>query len=105
MGYSTLNAVKERLGIDPADTTQDTVLTNKIAAADAIIDNVLQAYTDVPLASPPQLIQDISADLAAALYREDRGPPEAGGAFRQRAEKALEAYITQTYRQVGFEKT
>jgi len=102
MGYATVEMVKERLGIDPSDTSRDQVIEAKIASADAYIDNRLKPYVEVPLAEPPQLIRDVSADLAAALFEEDRlagggGDPSKIHVWRRRALEALEAYIEVNY--------
>ena len=105
MGYSTIQMVKERLGIPETNTEYDQVLENKIEAADSLIDNRLKRYTKVPLENPPKIIAEISADLAAALFREDQAPPNESNVFRGRAEKALEAYIRETYLHIGFTKT
>ncbi len=105
LAYSTLQMVKERLGIPETNTEYDQVLENKIEAADSLIDNRLKRYTKVPLENPPKIIAEISADLAAALFREDQAPPGEPNVFRERAEKALERYIQETYLHIGFTKT
>ena len=97
--------VKERLNIPETNTEHDQTLTNKIIAADALINSRLQRYTKVPLEDVPQIIAEISADLAAALFREDQAPPNERSIFRERAEKALEKYIQETYLYTGFSKT
>ncbi|RLI24424.1 MAG: hypothetical protein DRO52_05575 [Candidatus Hecatellales archaeon] len=102
MGYASLEMVKERLGLDPSDTSRDEVLQAKIASADAFIDNLLKPYVEVPLANPPQMVRDASADLAAALFEEDRlagggGSQDKIHVWRRRALEALEAYIRETF--------
>lgn len=96
MAYSTLTTVKERL---PGHTgsQDDTELTNCITAADAIIDNALQNYVSVPLSSPPQIIKDISADLAAGIFRERRAPPDEKNTLKENALKNLQDHINETY--------
>jgi len=104
MAYCTIDDVKDRLNIK--DTSEDSTLANKLTAADAYIDTKLKKYTTVPLASVPQIIKDASADLAAAMFREDRFETEAvesieersrASIFRNRAEAALDSYIKETY--------
>ena len=86
--------VKERLGIPLSDATEDSVIDSKLTAADAEVDNILGGYTTVPLTGTiPQIIREVAADLAAALYREDRNPKdELIVVWRSRAEKNLANY-------------
>ena len=98
MTYGTLSMVKERLGIPLSDATEDTVISSKLTAADAEVDTALSGYTTVPLSSPPQIIKEVAADLAAALFREDRNPKdEMIVVWRTRAEKNLADYIATNY--------
>lgn len=87
--------IKERLGIPLSDATEDSIIDSKLAAADAEVDNVLGSYTTVPLTGTiPQIVREVAADLAAALFREDRNPKdELIVVWRSRAEKNLENYV------------
>ena len=97
--------VKERLGIDATNSAYDTIIDAKIDAADAIIDNSLNQYTTVPLSNPPQIISDISADLASGLFRQDRAPPGEKNFFLERGEKELQDYTASTYHKPVFKKS
>ena len=103
--YSTRSMVKERLGIDITNNSYDSTIDSKIIAADAIIDNSLKQYTLVPLSNPPQIISDISADLASGLFRQDRAPPNENNFFLERGGKELHDYITSTYLKPVFKKS
>ncbi|MCP8316519.1 MAG: DUF1320 family protein [archaeon] len=105
MPYSTRNMVKERLGIDATNNSYDSIIDSKIIAADAVIDNSLKQYTSIPLSNPPQIISDISADLASGLFRQDRAPPNENNFFLERGEKELQDYITLTYLKPVFKKS
>lgn len=93
--YCTKADVKYRLDITNEDTSYDIELDAMIAKADAMIDNALKGYTTVSLTSVPTTILHVSADLAAAFHKENRGKD--GSALRQRGEKDLEDYIAATY--------
>jgi len=104
MAYSTLDMVKQRLGI--SGSGQDTELTAKITAADAEIDASLQEFTTVPLTTVPQIIKDISADVAAALWHEEKAPAsQEASRLRTRAEKALEKYIRTKHKASTWQRT
>ncbi len=91
--------VKERLGIPLSDATEDTVVDSKLTGADAEVDNVLGGYTTVPLTGTvPQIVKEVAADLAAALFREDRNPKdEMVVVWRTRAKRNLDDYIATNY--------
>lgn len=99
MTYATRTMVKDRLGIPLSDATEDVTIDSKLTAADAEVDNVLGRYTTVPLTGTiPQIIKDAAADLAAALFREDRNPKdEMIVVWRTRAERNLTDYITRVH--------
>jgi len=104
MAYATLEMVKYRLGI--TGTQNDTELTAKIAAADAEIDASLQEFTSVPLTTVPQIVKDISADIAASLWHEEKAPAtQEASRLRVRAEKALEKYIHVKYKAPTWKQT
>jgi len=75
-GYSTLNDVKEVLRIDTTDTTNDTELTNCIASADALIDNLAKydGFT-VPFSPVPAAIANASKHFASWFFRMRGSPP------------------------------
>ena len=91
MTYATRVMVKERLGIPLSDATEDTIIDSKLTAANAEVDNFLESRgVSVPLSSPPQIVKDAEADLASALFREDRNPKdEMIVVWRTRAERNL----------------
>lgn len=88
--------VKERLP-NLTGSQDDAELQNCIAYADAIIDNALQNYTSTPLSSPPQLIRDLSADLAAGIFRQRRAPPNEPTPLLESAKKILQDYVAEKY--------
>lgn len=96
MAYSTLATVVERLP-GHAGAQDDSELSNCIAAADAIIDNALRNFTSVPLSSPPQIIKDISADLAAGIFKQRRQPPDEENILIEAGRQRLQDYIRETY--------
>lgn len=95
MTYATRSMVKERLGIPLSDATEDTIIDSKLTAADAEVDNFLAIYDlSESKSSPPQIIREVAADLAAALFREDRNPKdELIVVWRNRAERNLQRYV------------
>jgi len=67
LGYSTVDMVKDRLGV--SDASYDAFVGNCIVTADREIDIELSEYVTVPLSSPPDQIVEISADIAAAEFK------------------------------------
>lgn len=107
MTYATRAMAKTRLDIPLSDATEDVVIDEKLVAADAEVDNVLGVYTTVPLTGTiPQSVKEAAADLAAALFREDRNPrDEMIVVWRKRAVDALQQYIKRVYlKPSAFEK-
>jgi len=82
MGYCTLADIQRHLqASDLVDLTDDagtgeideTVVTEAIAAADALIDGYISGRYAVPLATVPALVMRISVDLAiVALYERKK---------------------------------
>jgi len=101
VAYSTVVMVKKRFPqMKAGDWTEDdnTELEECITTVDAEIDNALQNHVSTPLSSPPQIIKDISADLAAWEYGKRRPgvlAPEI--TFREEALARLEKYVEETY--------
>jgi|GEM_PF-2145703 len=101
MSYSTLAMVKKRFPqMKAEDWTEDdnTELEECITTVDAEIDIYIKNYVSAPLTEPPQIIKDISADLAAWEYGKRRPgvlAPEI--TFREEALQRLEKYIEETY--------
>ena len=99
MAYSTLALVKVRLPErDSWTEAEEAELTAAITSADAIIDNALKNFTSVPLSPTPQMIEDISADMAAGMFERRRLPPNERSHLLERSEKNLKSYITATYK-------
>lgn len=67
--YGSLILVKQRLNLDPDNVDQDVRITRALAQANDYIDNELQTWTTVPLASPPDVIVQIANDWAAGIIR------------------------------------
>ena len=90
--------VKFCLQVPQAYVTDDTELGKWIEAADGYIDASLVRYTTVPLTTVPTHIKWISAQLAAARYREARNETRDTGLYmRQIAEGYLQKYIQATF--------
>jgi len=67
-------------------------IDNKLQAADAFIDAMLQGYVDVPLNDPPRILMEAAADCAAALFLFDRNNVEKARELMMRCEKLVETY-------------
>ena len=104
MAYATLEEVKEVLDIAVAEETWDAEITICITSADAIIDSKLEDYeSSLPLASPPQIITEISKYLAAGLFSERRKPSAETATFYDRGKELLAEYIQDKYKdQIAF---
>ncbi|MEM1995249.1 MAG: hypothetical protein QXW32_07270 [Nitrososphaerales archaeon] len=107
MGFSTVEDVVERLVGEPtqrlqfkAEFQQD--LEAKILAADALIEARLKPYTQTIEVNT--LLRSVSADIAAALFKMDRGELQQAKALIDRAEESLQTQI-QTFRSGAFTKT
>lgn len=110
MPYSTLDQVKKWLKIDPADTSEDTVLKSFQEEANRAIDNILSKFTTVPITDPDKtpILGDIEALWAAGLYRvrEEQRPdiPEQQWShpFIELAKKRLYEFIDANYAETYF---
>ncbi|MEM3646533.1 MAG: hypothetical protein QW334_00110 [Thermofilum sp.] len=96
MVYATAADVKERLDLQPSDTSQDSKINAKLTQADRIINFILKTHgLTVPVTGPEELLNmliEIEADYAAGLFIEDRGPQwrEQAALLKKRALDALD---------------
>ncbi len=96
--YGVLNTVKNLCQITLTETSFDTQLDNAIKAADNIINNALErAGATVPIASPDDIIHDISNYLAAGLYKQKDVPDEKQHSFYTIGLQLLNEYILTNY--------
>lgn len=115
-GYCTVNDVNERLRMDDEERDDNsTIISNKIDDAYRIITLAFsQLGSTAPnpsgsLTDDEVILEDINADLAAALYREDiveftdlagERPVDKSWIWKQRAMKALEKFVTNYVRPI-----
>ena len=93
MAYGDSSLAKERLKI--TGSSEDTYIGHLITEADAEIDSNLQSYDTVPLTPVPEIIKQISTDLACSYYIENRDGKE--NFIGVRARRMLNRYIEKKY--------
>ena len=74
MTYATLNDVKKVLGIALNDSSEDTQISDCLDEAHEIVENALKPFCDVPLSSPPNIVVDAEANIAAEIYKNRYRP-------------------------------
>lgn len=94
MAYTTLEKVKALRGIEVGDTSFNDLIAMAILYADAKIDTKLaENGEDVPLDSPPQMIQDISLFYAVGYITRKAMPQDQTPNYELTADTMLESYV------------
>lgn len=103
MTYSTSTMVKSRTGV--SGSGRDSDITAAITFADAYCDAAISAARgSIPVASPPQMLKEASADLAAYyVLRIDN--PTTATLFYESGKTLLSNYIKKEYKAGGVGRT
>jgi len=99
MAYGTRASVIEMLGL--TGTRFNDKVDEYLDKASEYVDNELRPWVSVPLSSVPALINQVTNDLAAGMYREDQlgstGQQVLTDPAVKRAKEALASYIAGQY--------
>jgi len=102
MGYATLAMVKELLGFDVTDATNEPELKRCIANADGRIDSIFAQVNAVVPSTVPQQVKDGSAQIAAYYFYRNRNPTNATVFLKNGVEEIMQYIQGKYYKGVAY---